>query len=1048
MLSRFTRYCLEHRRGVLFWSAILLALGIRAGLQLAIDVYPDLAPTQVLVISTAPGRSAEELERQVTIPIELAMSNVPDVTAIRSRTIYGLSVVEIIFEEDTDKFFARQRVEEQLPAVELPEGVEPQLGPLASAYGEIYRYELQSDGTHDLMSLQTLNRWVVSPRLERVAGVTEVVNFGGLQGQFTLKLNPRSLERYRFTLSDVIEAVRTNNANAGGSVLRRGDMGFDIHGQGALTDKHSLESTVVDTIDGAPVYVRDVADVEFDARLPMGIFGNDERRASLEGIVMMTRDDNPSQTLEAIHAEVDKLNAGTLPEGVRIVPFYDRQELVERVRRTVGYTILCGLVLALLMLVVFLGNPLLALLVALTIPVGFLFALVPVQSAGVTVRLLSIGAIDFGILIWGAVIMVDQAVLRMTNSPLRAIDTPLHSVQLHQAVTVSTDSVDNSVLASMLIVAGCHLPLLMQTGVEGLIFRPMAWTAMLSLLGAVVYTLFVLPTLVAWTLRRGYCDWSNPVLVVGRDLYAGLIRLLLAWRRLVVVAGCAAATFAIAWSFPRLGGEFLPPLDEGVIWIRATFPEGIALDQTAEFADRIRAVVREYPGVAFAASQAGRNDSGTDPFPSNRLEVLVGFKTSSAVTVKEQLELRSQLGSRLRDEFPTARFNFTQPIIDGISEDTNGTSADVALELSGMDLAKLRNVGERAAAILRTIRGAIDVHIEQDGPLSQLTIVPDRVRCAQYDIHIDSVRQLISTTLGGEPIGVLYDAERRFEIVARFDRGSITSPEAIGELPVFTRSGAPIPLSQVADFVFKDVPTIIAREEGRRKITVRCDVVGRDQESFVDEARIRVERGLEYPEGCQGRWIGLFENVARIRRWFLGAMLLNIAGIYGVLILAFHSHRRAAVIASSVPASVAAGSLALWWLGMPINVATAVGFVLMTGMSVIGGVMLVQGIDHSRCHSLPLDDAIREGVLGRLRAILMASLGAILGLTPAAIVQGPGTDIQRPLAIVIVAGLSASLVWTLLVVPALYSLLGESEAAEEPRAGVEGQPHAHPLKPL
>ena len=1038
MLSRWTKYCLENRRVVLFWTVILLAFGIRAGLHLAIDVYPDLGPTQVLVISTAPGRSAEELERQVSIPIELAMSNVPNVTSIRSRTIYGLSVVEVVFEEGTDKYFARQRIEEQLPAVELPEGIEPQLGPLASAYGEIYRYELQSDGTRDLMALQTINRWMVTPRLERVAGVTEVLNFGGLEGQFTLKLNPHSLERYRFPLSAVIDAVRTNNANAGGSVLRRGDMAFDIHGQGALTDRSDLETTVVDTVDGAPVYVRDVADVDFDSRLPIGIFGRDDRNASIAGIVMMARDENPTVTLEAIHAEVESINRSVLPEGVRIVPFYDRQDLVNRVQKTVIYTAVSGIVLALLMLVVFLGSPLLALLVALTIPVGFLFALVPMQSAGVTVRLLSIGAIDFGILIWGAVILVDQAVLRVTDSPLRAIETPLHSAQLHQAVSVATDRVDNSVLASVLIVAGCYLPLLLQTGIEGLIFRPMAWTAILSLLGAVVYTLFVLPTLVAWSLRRGYCDWSNPVLRTCGAWHARMLHRLLGWRRAIVVAAFGVVVLVAAWCIPRLGGEFLPTLDEGVVWIRATFPEGIALDQTAEFGDRIRAMVREFPGVAFATSQAGRNDSGTDPFPPNRLEVLVGFKSSSAITVREQLELRSRLGAKLRDEFPTARFNFTQPIIDGISEDINGTSADVALEISGMDLGQLRSVGEQAAGVLRKIRGAIDVYIEQDGPRSQLTVIPDRVRCARYDVHIDSVRQLISTTLGGEPIGVIFDAERRFEIVARFDRNSIMSPEAIGALPVYTQAGAPIPLSQVADFFFRDVPTIISRENGRRKVVVRCNVTGRDQESFVEEARKRVAGELTFPEGCEGRWIGLFENVARSRRWFVGALALTVAGIYGMLLMTFHSHRRALAIASSIPAAIAGGAAALWLRDLPMSVPTDVAFVLLSGMSVMGGVMLVQSIDHFRSLNQSFDEAIERGVLGRLRAILMASLGAILGLTPAAIVEGPGTDIQRPLALVIVAGLTASLVWTLFVVPLLYRLVGnEGRAAPYSRFRAE-----------
>jgi cobalt-zinc-cadmium resistance protein CzcA len=596
MLSRWTRYCAEHRRGVLFWTIILMALGGRAALQLAIDVYPDLSPTQVLVISRSPGRSSREMEQQVTIPVEIAMANVPSVAAIRSRTIFGLSVVEVIFEEGVDKFFARQRVEELLPAVELPAGVRPLLGPLATAYGEIFRYELQGEGTRDLRELQTLNTRVIAPRLERVSGVTEVVNFGGLERQFTVKLNPRHLERYGFSLQQVLEAIRTNNANAGGSVLRRGDMAFDIRGHGALKDVRDLESTVIDTVDGAPVYVRDVANVEIASRIPLGVFGKDERNESIEGIILMTRDDNPTATLAALRSEVDAINTSVLPDGVQIVPFYDRQELVERVQRTAVYTAGCGVALVLLMLIVFLGSVPLALLVALTIPVGFLFALVPMQSAGATVRLLSIGAIDYGILVWGAVIMVDQAVLRVPFSTSRIVDTQLHAAQLQQAVSVATDRVDNAILISMLIVAGVHLPLLAQTGIEGLIFRPMAWTALLSLLGGALYTLFVLPALLSWVFRNGYDDWSNPVLRKLGEWYAADLASLLGWRRPIVLFIGVLAAGTLAWSFPRLGGDFLPPVDEGVAWIRASFPEGIALDQTAEFGDRVRAIPAKPPG--------------------------------------------------------------------------------------------------------------------------------------------------------------------------------------------------------------------------------------------------------------------------------------------------------------------------------------------------------------------------------------------------------------------------------------------------------------------
>ncbi|MES1261955.1 MAG: efflux RND transporter permease subunit, partial [Acidobacteriota bacterium] len=465
----------------------------------------------------------------------------------------------------------------------------------------------------------------------------------------------------------------------------------------------------------------------------------------------------------------------------------------------------------------------LAMVVALTIPAAFLLALVPIQAGGVTVRLLSIGAINFGMLVWGSVIMADQIVHRLTVSPLLPTAPEVRLEQLQQATAVAADHVDNPILWSMLIVVACHVPLLFLTSIEGLIFRPMIWVAILSLLGATIYALFVLPALATFTIYGGFPNWENPLLTWLRPLYGVLLQGLLQVRWLMATILATLVVGAGLWLTPRLGVEFLPYVDEGVMWIRASFPPGTSLDQTARFADRLRAIVREFPEVAFAASQAGRNDSGTDPFSPNRLEIMVGLKPWREWTVPSQTELTARLGDRLRTEFPTIRFRFSQPIIDSVTEDTNGTSADLAVEFTGADLAILRDLGHHAAALLEQIPGATDVQIEQDGPQSQFVIRPDRVRCAQYDVHIDDVTRLISTALGGEPVGTLYEEDRRFDIVVRFDRIYLTSPEAIGSLPVYSHAGVPLPLDQVAEISFQNAPTIIARDNGRRRITVRCE---------------------------------------------------------------------------------------------------------------------------------------------------------------------------------------------------------------------------------
>ena len=1030
MLADLIRRCLDHRLVVLFLAAAICLLGLNAWRQLPIDAYPDISAQQVLIISAYPGRAPEEIERQVTIPIELAMGSVPNVSVIRSRTIFGLSVVELIFEDGVEKYFARQRVKERLDGVTLPEGVSPELGPLATAYGEIYRYELQSDGTRDLMELRTINDWQVTTRLQRVPGVAEVVNFGGYEKQYTLKLDPRRLERYAFTLHDVVSAVRTNNANAGGSVLRRGEMSFVIRGRGLLQNEKDIESTVVNTIGGTPVYVRDVATVTLDSRMPSGIFGKDQTPESIEGIVLMRRGENPSVVLDAVKQEVAELNRTVLPDGAEIVPFYDRQYLVDSTLSTVAHSVLSGIGLVLLVLLGFLGSPAMALLVVMTIPFSLLFALVLMQFVDIPIGLLSIGAIDFGILVDGAVIMVDQIAHRLTTSPVQPGQS-MRDMQLKQGITIAASQVQQPIFWSMVMIVCAYLPLLTLTSIEGLLFRPMALTVIFALLGAVLFALFVLPVLSSYIFRSGYHDWENPLLTAVRPAYSATIRGLLKARWLLAAGAMVAVGIVSWWVVPRLGFDFLPYLDEGVIWVRASFPEGTSLEQTAEFGNRLREIAREFPDVTFATSQAGRNDSGTDPFAPNRLEMMVGLRPYEEWSLPTKADLITALGDRLRSEFPTTRFNFTQPIIDSVTEDTNGTSANLAVEFSGEDQDQLTELGRQTVNLLRDVPGAVDVNIEQDGPQPQLVFEPDRVRSAQYDVRIEDVNELINTALGGEPVATLYEGDRRFDIVARFDRTAITSPSAIGSLPVFTHTGVPIPLSQVADFSVRDGQTIIARDSGRRRITVRCDIVGRDQGGFVSEAQKKFANAIPIPDGVRVRWIGMFENLVRASRHFLIVIPVTVVIIYAVLVITFGAQREALLVLLSVPFAFIGGALALYVRGMTLNVSSGVGFAALFGVSVMNGVLMVEYIAHLRQNGMPLEQAIVEGALGRLRPILMASLVAILGLLPASVARGLGSDVQRPLATVIVWGLFSSMILTLFVVPVLYRLFAASDKVPE-----------------
>jgi len=1009
---------LRHRWLVLVLAALVSGLGVWSFLHQRIDAYPDISGQMVQIITTFPGRAPEDVERQVTIPIELAMGNVPRVDVIRSRTIFGLSVVQLSFEEEVESYWARQRVSEKLAEITLPDGAQASLGPLATAYGEIFRYELRSDGTHDAMELRTLNDWVVIPRLLRTGGVADVSNFGGLGRQYAVTLKPAALERFRIRLGEVVDALKSNNANAGGSVLRRGSMSFVIRGQGALTTTADLGAVFVKSIAGTPVYLRDVASIGFAGQVPSGIFSKDYADDAVEGIVLMRRGENPSEVLARVQSAVSELNAGGLPDGVRVQPFYDRTYLVSNTLHTVAHSVLAGVTLVVLVLLIFMGSPAMAALVALTIPFSLLFALVCMYASGIPVGLLSVGAIDFGIIVDGAVIMADNIAHRLAAEMAQG-----QRWSVPRTVLAAALEVERPIFFSVIMIIGAYLPLLTLTSIEGLLFRPMALTLVFALVGALIFALFVSPVLAVIFFRHGYFDFENPVLTSLRPRYGRLVGTLLRNRRGVFAVVIAFLAFTLLVVLPRLGTEFLPYLDEGVVWVRANFPEGTALEQTAAFGRRMREIVLELPDVRFVTVQSGRNDSGTDPFPSSRIEMMIGPRPREEwVQFRTKQGLVEAIGQRLRGEFPTSRFNFTQPIIDSVTEDTNGTSANLAVEFSGPDSDVLLGLAKRMVGLLQRVRGAVDVAIEQEGPQPQLVIRPDRALAARYNVRIDDVNQLINTALGGAPVGSVYEGERRFDIVVKFDRNYMLSPEALGRLPVFNADGLPVPLAQLAQINLQDGQTIIAREGGRRRLTVRCDIVGRDQGGFVAEAQDLFDRELPVPKGCRVSWLGMFENLARARRHFGLLIPLTIALIYVLLVVTFRSQRAALVVVLSVPFAFMGGAIALALRGMHLNVSSGVGFAALFGVSIMDGVIMVRWIATLRIQGMPIDEAIVEGAKSRLRPVLMTSIVAILGLLPAALATGLGSDVQRPLATVIVCGLMSSTFLTLFVVPVLYRL--------------------------
>ncbi len=1025
MISQLIEQAIRHRWLVLILVLAVSAFGVYAFQQLPIDAYPDISGQVVSVVSVYPGRAPEEVERQVTIPIEIAMRNVPKVQVVRSQTIFGLSVVQLSFEERTETYWARQRVQEKLAGVELPEGVSPELGPLTSSCGEIYRYELVSDGTCDIMELRTINEWVIIPRLLRVPGVADVSNFGGLAKQYAVTFQPAQLDRYGLTLNDLVEALQANNASAGGSMLTRGSMSLVIRSAGSLENIRQVENVFVKSIDGTPIYLKDVATVGVDAMTPSSIYSKDRSDESIEGIVLMRRGENPSRVLDRVKEAVRELNESELPAGVRIEPFYDRQFLVDSTLHTVLHSVSLGITLVVLVLLLFLGRPAMAALVAATIPFSLLFALALMYLTDIPIGLLSIGAIDFGIIVDGAVIMAENIARRLGSADARLAALGGRRPHVLKVVLAASQEVERPVFFSMVMVVAAYLPLLSLTSIEGLLFRPMALTMVYALGGALLFALFAVPVLAAIMFRRGYREWENPLLALARPVYAATLRGLIACRWLVVAATVCVLAFVALRVVPKLGIEFLPYLDEGPIWIKANFPEGTSLQQTAAFGKRIREIVLEFPDVQFISAQTGRTEAWTEPFPPSRIEMMVNPRPQRLWTqFSAKQQLVAALGARVREEFPTTRFSFTQPMIDMVTQDTNGTSANLAVELSGAESVVLQDLARRTIDMLKRVPGAMDVNIEQEGPQAQLQITPDRRLCARYNVRIEDVTTLIDTALGGSPVGTLYEGDRQFDIVAKLDRAAVASPQAIGRLPVHTAEGLPVPLAQVAKIELADGQTTIARESGRRRLTVRCDIAGRDEGGFVAEAQRRFEAEIQpsMPAGYRVAWLGMFENLARAREHFRLLVPATVVLIFLLLWVTFQSFRAALLVLAGIPFACIGGLLALDFRDMHINVSTGVGFSALFGIAIMDGVLMVRGITVLRQQGAQLREAIVQGALGRLRPILITAIVAIFGLLPASMAIGLGSDVQRPLATVIVWGLFSSTVLTLYVLPVLCAV--------------------------
>jgi cobalt-zinc-cadmium resistance protein CzcA len=1021
MFDKSVAAAIKNRWLVLFFSVLLSGLGVYSYTRMNIDAYPDISGVQVQITTSYPGRAAEEVEQQITIPLENTFASIPHHEVIRSRTIFGLSLVQVLFEPGVDDYWAREVVFQKIGDAGLPSDTQTSMAPLDTAYGEIYRYELKGDASHGPLELRELNDWVVTPRLLKAKGVAEVENFGGLGKQYAIQLDASKLLQYGVKLQELETAIKANNSSGGGSLLERGSTSLVIRGLGRIENYKELENVFVKNSSGTQVFVRDLGHVVIDHLPQTGIFGKDEHGNEVEGIVVMRRGENPSETLGNIKEAVNDLNENILPKGVKLSPFYDRTAMIDETLHTVFHNTALGIILVVLTLFVFLGNPRIAFIVALTIPGSLLFALILMKLTDIPISLLSVGAIDFGIIVDGAVIVSENIIRHLAEAHGR--ERPLREIILE-----ASHQVQKPMLFSMLIVIIAYFPLLSLQYIEGLLFRPMAITLCFALFGALLIALYLVPVLSTFLFKQGVPVKENNVFDRLTDRYKSILPKVLQ-RRTKIISACGAVfVVVLVLVLPRLGTEFLPYMDEGVFWIRANFPEGISLKENARYGDQMRKILHEFQEVSFATTQTGRNDAGTDPFPTDRIEMMIGLKDRSEwAKFHNKLELEAAIQRRLSEQFPTTRFNLTQPIIDSVTEDTNGTSADLAVELVGNDLELLRPLAEKTVELLKAVPGNVNVAIEQEGPQPQLQIKIDKTKLAHYQLAVDTVNDVINTAVGGLSLSQIYEGERRFDILAKYAPQFVSTPEQIGVLPVFNDQGEAIPLAQIANISVKDGQTLIAREGGKRRITVRCDVRGRAQGDFVAEAKARFAKEIKLPPSYSVEWMGMFENLDRAQKHFGLLIPLTIGMIFVLLFVTFGSFKEALVVLLTVPFSMIGSFLALWLRGMHLSVSAGVGLTSLFGVAVMHGVIMVSYIQQLRKSGMSVDHAVVQGATLRLRPILMTASVAILGLLPASLATGIGSDVQRPIATVIVWGLFSSASLTLFVLPALYKVMVSEE---------------------
>jgi heavy metal efflux system protein len=1044
MIRGLIDYALNNRFLVLALTVLLLVWGILSFHRLPIEAYPDVANNYVQVITQWPGRAAEEVEQQVTVPLEIVMNGLPHLVHLRSVSLFGLSSLMLIFDDESNNDWNRQKVLERLAQVTLPAGLQPQMGTDYSPVGQIYFYTLESTNPrYDVMELKTLQDWVLEKQFKSVPNVVGVSSFGGPTREYQVRLDPEKLIAYGLSIGQIEQQLSNNNVNAGGSFIEAGLQQIDVREVGLVRDVQDIADTVITTRNGTPIRVQDIAEVAQGPKIRLGRFAKAIRRQDgtilddddvVSGIVLMRKGAQSESTLEGIHQKVEELNGRILPKGVRVVPFIDRSELVHYTTHTVLHNLTEGVLLITIILFMFLGNARGALIVALTIPFSLLFASICLDLRHIPANLLSLGALDFGMVVDGSVVMVENIVRRLGRrgsgrTPWQAIREAAHEVQ-------------RPVFYARAIIITAYLPIFTLQRVEGRLFKPMAWTVAFALLGALIFSLLPVPVLCSFLFRKGTHEWRNPAMEFLREHYRDAVRW--AIRRRWVTAGASlAALLGAVYLFlgGAIGSEFLPHLDEGALWVRGTLAPSTGPAEGTRLAAQARIVLASFPETTLVTSQVGRPDDGTDTTGFFDTEYCVDLKPKPQwrpVFHQNKERLIAAMDREL-EKIPGVIWNFSQPIADNMEEAVSGVKGQLATKIYGDDLKVLEEKGDEIVDIMRHVRGIQDLGLIRVLGQPNLNIVVDRRQAARYGINVADVQDAVQTAVGGSAVSEVLQGEQVYDLVLRYLPRYRDSQEAIQNIRLLAPSGERVSLAQLCKVSVSDGGSEIYREANQRYVAIKFSVRGRDLGSAVEEAIAKVKRQVTLPAGYHINWEGEYESEKRAAARLGIIVPLTILLIFLILYTMFHSLKWALLILADVALAPIGGLLALLITGTNFSVSSGIGFLALFGVAVETGVIMLEYINQLRARGHSIEEAAVEGAVLRLRPIMMTMLVATLGLLPAALSHAIGSDSQRPFAIVIVGGLMAALVMSIFVLPALYVwMAGDRDVLPAPEADVEG----------